>query len=154
VPDLGTHVVFGFWLRRFVFSSRNIRMGIPLFLLGCVLPDAVYKSLEIALPFKYIWFIKVMHSPSSLLLQCILLSLFFQASMRILAFLNIAGGATLHLLLDSMQGHLGKGQYFWLFPFSNWTREFSLFPVDHWPFFLLISLGILGLTYLLRRKRT
>jgi hypothetical protein len=149
MPDLGTHVMMGYWLRRFVFLKSNGYLSI--FLLGCILPDMIFKTGEVLLPHDIYWLLKSYHSPFSLLFQCIGISLLFSGKIRLAVFNSLIAGVVSHLFLDSLQSHLTNGVYFWLFPFSNWTWEFGLFPVHIWPYLLAGSIMLVLFSHLLQR---
>ena len=151
MPDLGTHVLVGYWLRRFVLFKNKVYL--PVFLLGCILPDIVFKTGEALLPHDYYWFFNTFHTPVSLLLQCLGLSLLFSRKLRLAVFGNLVAGASLHLLLDAMQSHLSGGNYFWLFPFSNWTGELGWFPVAFWPYLLVGCIILVAASYGIERLR-
>lgn len=152
MPDLGTHIALGYWILKFplsrVFSSR---IYIPVFLFGCLLPDLIYKTGEIIFPFDYYWFFNSFHTPSSLIFQCITISLLFESGIRKTVFLCLSGGTSSHLFLDSLQSHISGGNYFWLYPFSNWTGEFGLFPVHIWPPLLAGSIMLVLSSHLLQK---
>jgi hypothetical protein len=149
MPDPGTHVLFAFWMRRFVLRVNLLKM--PLFLVGSIWPDLVSRSGIILLPHKYYWFFQVLHTPLSLLLQCSALTLLFDRERWRMAFVSLTGGVLVHLALDALQSHLTEGAYFWLFPFSAWTTEFSLFPVSIWPYLLVGCAALVALSYSIER---
>ena len=149
MPDLGTHIALGYWARRFPLGrSISDRVLIPVFMFGSLLPDLVSKISEIVFSFDYYWFFNSFHTPFSLLFQCIAISLLFEAGIRKAIFLNLAGGTASHLFLDSLQWHITGGNYFWLFPFSDWTGEIGILDVADWPYMLAASLTLVVLSHL------
>jgi hypothetical protein len=150
MPDLGTHVLAGYWIKRYLCRTEKLFL-IPLFLLGCILPDLVFKSSEVFFSYDYYWFLHIFHTPLSLLLQCILLSLLFERGKRWMVFLSISGGALLHLLLDSTQIHITGTNYFWLFPLSNWSAEIGGFPKHLWPYTLAGTIALIVVSYSIMR---
>lgn len=153
MPDLGTHFVSGMWLYRHVLRS-DARYA-PIFYLGCILPDIVSKS-GTAILGKGMWycFLQSFHSPLSLLLQCMLISLLFSKEIRLHVFKYISLGTAAHLLFDATQIHItGGGQYFWAYPFSTWTYELPLFDVDQWPYLFTISTFMLIAFEAVKRRK-
>jgi hypothetical protein len=142
VPDLGTHVIAGYWIKKYLCRTKRLFL-IPLFLFGCILPDLIFKSGEVLFSYDYYWFFNAFHTPVSLLLQSLALAMLFTKEIRRVVFISIASGALLHLFLDATQVHVSGGNYFWLFPFSNFTAEIPLFSVDSWPYLLGVSVIIL-----------
>ena len=128
MADLVTHLATG-------LTSKGITRGrnTTILLAGTVLPDVgarvpslIFSSLGKAgleTPNELTFAFEILHMPMGIVLACYALSLCFVARLRKAVFINLLAGATLHLLLDLMQGHLGVG-YLLAFPFT--TADFEL----------------------------
>jgi hypothetical protein len=93
------------------------------------------------------------HTPVGLLFACGALSLLFSASMRARAFLLLYAGSIVHVLGDLMKDYLGSGSIFLLHPFSLGTYELGFYRSEDVFFLLPFNLAILGLLWLLQRRR-
>jgi len=144
MPDPGTHVLAAYWLRRFILKPKLIDM--PVFLLGSIWPDIVSRGGMILFSNHYYWFFNMLHTPLSLLLQCIIVALLFKRALQSSVFVSMLCGISIHLMLDSLQSHLAEGAYFWLYPFSTWTTEIGLFPVHVWPYLLAGSAMLIAIS--------
>ena len=120
MPDLLTHLVVAAGLRKGLRSEALTAW----FLIGAVLPDVLTRPFYIPFP-NLVGFVMPLHTPLGLLLVCVCISRFFSPPHRRRIFNNLVGGATLHLLLDICQKHIG-GSYPLLFPFSWSSFEFGL----------------------------
>jgi hypothetical protein len=129
MPDLITHTIIPYVVIR--LWSRLRRTAVPLFLLGCILPDILSRSFNV---FLITWvplitrYTDPVHAPCVALLYCLAISYFFAAPIRRTVFLNLLGGSLLHLLFDIGQRNIGHN-YLLLYPFSRWFTEKGLF----WP---------------------
>lgn len=123
MPDLITHCL----------ASRIILLGkfkkyLLLFVVGTILPDVLSRipAFFLAGCYRCSWFVAVIHSPLTLILFVLLLSLLFKKPLK--ALLSLFFGMLFHLFLDTFQRHLGGG-YYWFFPVSFKAQELGLF----WP---------------------
>lgn len=151
MPDLGTHLISGYWLYRLFNKPKIIIM--PLIIIGCIMPDLISRAMAIVInPVKYYWFIAMFHTPVSQVFQCLGLSFLFEKEIRFAAFFSFTTGIILHHILDSMQTGITKKGYFLLFPFSDWDKGFAFFSSDSWPYALLLSIFILVITIIIKSK--
>lgn len=129
MADLVTHLATGLGFKG-VTRGRNT----SILLAGTVLPDVgarvpalLFSALGkagIKTPHELTFAFEILHMPIGIVLVCYAISLCFKARLRKSAFVNLLLGATLHLLLDLTQGHLGVG-YLLAFPFSVSDFEFG-----------------------------
>jgi hypothetical protein len=129
VADLMTHLATGL-----VCKGATRGRYTSVLLAGTVLPDVgarvpalLFSALGkagIETPHELTFAFEILHMPIGILLVCYALSLCFVASLRRPVFTNLLAGATLHLLLDLAQGHLGVG-YLLAYPFSTVDFEFG-----------------------------
>ncbi len=149
MPDLVTHVVAGYGCQRGLWPRLS-----PWFLVGAVLPDVLTRPFTILWPGSF-WWTMPLHTPIGLLLVCAAIAFLHGPGGRRSVFLNLVGGALVHLFLDLFQAHLA-GSYYLFFPFSWRSIEIDLM----WPetsLYLLplwIALGSwLGIRELRRKRR-
>ena len=129
MADLMTHLATG-------LACKGVTRGrhTSILLAGTVLPDVgarvpalLFSALGkagIDTPNELTFAFEILHMPIGIVLVCYAISLCFTARLRRSAFANLLLGATLHLLLDMTQGHLGVG-YLLAFPFSVADFEFG-----------------------------
>lgn len=159
MPDLGTHLLAGYWLHR--VAGKRVPCDLPLLLVGCVLPDVVARALAIvfnslvsivhASPAQIMnayWFLALLHTPASLAFQCAALAFLFERENRAVAFLSLLAGAAMHLAFDLFQYNLSRQGHFWLFPFSDRDVGIALFPVTQWPFVFIGAVAVVAVTVL------
>ena len=129
MADLVSHVACGLIVKGATRGPLTSAM-----IAGTILPDigarvpalgfSALGKLGIEIPTTFSYIFEALHMPLGLLLACYLISLVFVVEQRRTAFLNLLGGAGLHLALDLAQHHLGVG-YLLLFPFSTADFEFG-----------------------------
>lgn len=127
MADLVTHLAAGL-----LFKGLTRGPGTAAFLVGCALPDLAARVPSMALsalrhrglpvPEPVIYAFYVLHMPLALVALTWLVAAPFRAADRRLVWLNLLGGAALHLGLDVLQRHYGAG-YMLLYPFSRWDWE-------------------------------
>jgi hypothetical protein len=127
VADLVTHTCVAVLAK--VLPGRP---NVAIFVLGTCLPDLLARVpsmgltwLRWSVPAIPEWLIHVwvpFHMPVGMLLSSFLLAFLFPETGRSVVFLNLLGGAILHLAVDLLQRHLGVG-YLLFFPFSWWDFE-------------------------------
>ena len=127
MPDLFAHFASGYLISR----APKLRRYTAFLTLGVVLPDILTRIPEILLDrllgIPIYHFFNIFHSPSCLLLVSFIISLAFEFKIRLIAFLLIFIGSSLHVALDLMQKQFGGGVYMPYFPFSMETVEWGLF---------------------------
>lgn len=134
MPDLLTHVSAAYLLestfhKRFSgYRSAGRVYPVAPFYVGTILPDVFSRGLVI-LSSSAEWYEGPLHAPLVLVLECILLSYFFEVPLRKKVFRGLLSGVFLHLLLDSFQKTVGGNGYLWFFPFSWKSFNFGIF----WP---------------------
>lgn len=142
MPDLATHVAAAYLLRMPLRISRYS----AIFFLGTILPDILTRPFYILFPDTY-WFVYPLHTPYILILVCLLISHFFENTIRRSVFISLVAGVFLHFSLDLFQKHL-IGVNYWLFPFSDLNIEIPLFWQDDSIYvlpFLLIAVFLAGI---------
>jgi len=127
--------------------------------IGVVLPDALGRALPMTLelgqhvgvtiPDPLVWAFGAFHSPAGLLLTCAALSQSFVRGQRNEAFVALTGGATLHMVVDVLQYHHGRG-YALLAPFSWQTFELGLIGSEATVPLALPLLGATALAWAVR----
>ncbi|MEN0064276.1 MAG: hypothetical protein AAGA48_19150 [Myxococcota bacterium] len=130
MADLVTHVC-AVLLPGVLVRSR----ALGLVAVGTVLPDALGRAVPMALeiaqdngvgiPDPVIWSFGAFHSPAGLLLASASLSQSFVKGQRTEAFIALTIGAAVHVLIDLLQYHHGRG-YPLLAPFSWETYEIGV----------------------------
>ena len=146
--DLLTHYV----------SARVTGLGIrdarsaTLFAWGVFFPDLLGKPLVFLPGTSYMLEIPS-HTPFGLLFACGAVSLLFSASIRTRAFVMLYAGSVLHVIGDMMKDYLGSGSIFLFYPFSLETYELGLYRSEDVFLLLPFNLALLGLLWLLGRKR-
>ncbi len=149
MPDIATHVLTGFWIKS--LRKPPFKLDLSIFLIGCALPDILSRSGIILFSYDYYWFFSVLHTPIAIMLQCLAFSCLFDQSNRQPVFVNLFYGSLFHQILDLFQGGVTSGQYFWFFPFSNWTWGIDLFKVPEWPYVFGGSVIITCISFLVKK---
>lgn len=144
MPDLATHVLSGFFVRR----PKAFR---ELFFLGLVLPDVLGRFPMVFYKNSY-WAIAPGHTPAGVLIASYVISFLFEPALRKTVFKNLLLGASLHFFLDLLQEHISPA-YYWLFPFSWKTFEIPLFWPDQSIYAVPFIALFLVVIYVIRRKR-
>lgn len=139
MPDVFTHLVWPAALRKQIKPPLHL----PLFLTGAVLPDYLREGLKLLLPMPFHGFTHTFHSIIGISLVALLFAAFFRVQDRNRVYLSLWSGQAVHLLMDSLQGHLGGGRLYWFLP---WFRsvEFNLISESYWHL-LLVPTGIISL---------
>lgn len=124
MPDLITHTVAAYLIRK-----RSIpQSDLVIYLLGALLPDIATRPFMIMFPSSRHFF-HAFHTPAALALIILLISLYFEETIRIKIIKLLTYGTLTHLILDMFQTSVGERGYGWLFPFSYWNFNFGLI----WP---------------------
>jgi len=157
MPDLITHVAVSHLIRR-PYELAKHKVGLPfrsLFYLGTILPDILTRPFYIIFPATYNWTFPF-HTLLGMGLTTLLLSQFFDAAIRKRAFINLAGGATLHFIVDALQIQI-HGNNFWLFPFSWKNFSYGLATagqmIEYIPYWIIGIIIFESMVYLIRKKR-
>ena len=119
MPALITHMAVSHIVRRpyeLAQKDKNLMPFRSLFYLGTILPDILTRPFYIIFPATFDWTYPF-HTLLGMGLTILLISQFFDASIRKRVFLNLTGGMGLHFLADALQVQI-HGNNFWLFPFS------------------------------------
>ena len=144
MPDLATHVLSGFFVRR----PRSYR---ELFFIGLVLPDVLGRFPMVFYKNSY-WAIAPGHTPIGVVIASYLISFLFESDVRKTVFKNLLLGASVHLFLDLLQRHVSPA-YYWLFPFSWKTFEIPLFWPDQTIYAVPFIALLLAVIHLVRKRR-
>jgi hypothetical protein len=148
VPDLISHAATAYIFRNLASKLRVCQKPFfVLVLLGVFLPDLISRATLVFFP-KLFYLTQYFHTPFSCFFQTIIISCFFIKSQRLIVFYAITIGWVIHQTLDVLQGFVGGGNYVVLWPFSNKTFGFGLFPATEWMYVILIT----TLTALLTNK--
>ncbi|HAK38186.1 MAG TPA: hypothetical protein DCM60_08065, partial [Nitrospina sp.] len=86
--------------------------------------------------------------PFACFFQTFIISCFFVKSQKVTVFWAITTGWVLHQAYDVMQGVLGPGYYFILWPLSSQAFSFGIFPDSAWYYVAFLT----TLTALLTNK--
>lgn len=136
MADLVTHLAAGVLVKALAGAARpGWRSGLPAFLVGCVMPDAISRAPTIGMtallhaglpiPEPLIYGFYVLHMPLGLVPATWLAASLFEEGERPTVWANLLGGAALHMALDVLQRHWSAG-YMLLYPFSTWHWEAGL----------------------------
>ena len=145
MPDLLTHVAASYVVAKLADGPSakpwRLKAAGTLFCVGAVLPDVTSRGLGFVLPLS-----KpakdALHTPSVVLLCCLLVAYLFEEPLRRTAFVSLSLGAGLHLLLDMLQKTVSDSLgYYWFFPFSWRTFQVPLFWPDETIFFIPVLLA-------------
>ncbi|MEO0602822.1 MAG: hypothetical protein AAF211_15370 [Myxococcota bacterium] len=128
--------------------------------IGVVLPDALGQAPPIALgllqeatglsiPEPLLWSFGAFHAPVGILLTTAMLSQSFVRGQRTEAFVAMTAGAAMHLLVDLLQFHHGRG-YALLAPFSWETFELGLIGSESTVDLALPILGVTAAAWVVR----
>ena len=93
----------------------------------------------------FLFIAKYFHTRFACFFQTLIISCFFIKSQKVKVFLALSTGWLLHQVYDVMQGVLGPGYYFILWPVSNDAYSFGVFPDSAWYYaaFLTTVMAIL-----------
>ncbi len=132
MPDLAVHVCAG------LLGSKFLRdpAGRALFVAGNCLPDLASKTMDLGFVSPPA-FSEATHTPFGILCLAYAAAMLFEEGWRQRAFLLLAAGSLLHLLMDAAKDCLGCGVISWGFPLSLHRWEFGLYPVEGSPWILL-----------------
>jgi len=158
MPDLITHVAISHLVRRPYELTRRNRDMMPfrsLFYLGTILPDILTRPFYILFPATYNWTFPF-HTFLGIVLTILLISQFFDTSIRKRAFLNLTGGMGLHFLADGLQVQL-HGNNFWLFPFSWKNFSYGIATagqmIEYIPFWIIGIILFEVIIYWIQKSR-
>ena len=132
MPDLISHAASAYVFRNLASGLRVYQKDFfVLVLLGVFLPDFIARgsavlAREIFLTAQYF------HTPFACFFQTLIISCFFVKSQKVTAFWALTTGWLLHQGFDLMQGILGPGYYFILWPLSYDAFSFGVFPDSAW----------------------
>ena len=132
MPDLISHAASAYLFRNLTLKLRVCQQ--PFFVLvlaGVFLPDLIARGSavldrEIFLAAQYF------HTPFACFFQSLIISCFFIQSQKVTVFLALTTGWMLHQGFDVMQGVLGPGYYFILWPLSYDAFSLEVFPDSAW----------------------
>mgnify|MGYP004195461749 FL=1 len=148
MPDLISHAASAFVFRNLASKLRICqKQFFILILLGVFLPDLISRGAMVLAPKNFLVF-QYFHTPFACFFQTLIISYFFIKSQRATVFLAITLGWILHQAYDVMQGVLGPGYYFILWPLSSQTFSFGIFPDSAWYYVAFLT----TLTALLTNK--
>jgi len=159
MPDLITHVALSHILRRPFDRGRRMSEVLPfrvLFYLGIILPDILTRPWYILFPVTHNWTL-CFHTPLGMGLTAGILAMFFESSIRKIAFKNLTLGAGTHFILDTLQKKI-TGDNYWFFPVTwksvehgiAWAEDY----VDLIPLWLGLVLLVEFVIYLWNKKGT
>ena len=146
MPDLFAHFMSGYLPTRY----SNVRRYDALFIFGAMLPDIVTRIPEILFyrffHFPVYHFFEALHTPTSLIIICYLLSFLFEELERRKSFLSLFLGSLLHITLDLMQEQFFHATYMPLFPLSFNTFQWKFFDYNDsikiFPILLIVWLSL------------
>ena len=142
MPDTFTHFVipqlFEKSYRKYLFPS--------MLLLGAILPDYLRELITQTGGAYYYAVGFFTHSLAGIALISISISVFFVVEQRKRVFLSLFFGQLIHLILDSLQGHLNGGRMYWLLPYWK-SFEINLISEEYWLIIFVCS-AILYMGYL------
>ena len=148
MPDLISHAASAFVFRNLVPKLKICqKQFFVLVLLGVFLPDFISRGAMILTSENFLAF-QYFHTPFACLFQTLIISCFFVKSQKVTVFWALTAGWMLHQAYDVMQGVLGPGYYFILWPLSSQTFSFGIFPDSAWYYVALLT----TLTALLTNK--
>ena len=158
MPDLITHMAVSHIIRRPYEIIQKDKTALPfrsLFYLGTILPDILTRPFYIIFPATYNWTYPF-HTLLGMGLTILLISQFFDPSIRKRIFLNLTAGMVLHFLVDALQVQL-HGNNFWLFPFSWKNFSYGIATagqmIEYIPFWIVAIIIFEGVIYWIRRVR-
>ena len=132
MPDLISHAASAFVFRNLAPKLRICQKQFFVFvLLGVFLPDFISRGAMVLAPDNFLVF-QYFHTPFACFFQTLIISSFFMKSQKVTVFSAITIGWVLHQAYDLMQGVLGPGYYFTLWPLSSRTFSFGIFPDSAW----------------------
>jgi hypothetical protein len=149
MPDLISHLSSAFLCQN--FFSRPWFFNKPYFLLvlfGVSLPDLISRGIKVFSPDLFIP-AQFFHTPFACFFQAVFISCFFVQEQRYRAFYAISIGWILHEIFDSLQRHIGPGNYYLLWPVYPEPVSFNLIWAQYWPGIAIVT----SLTALLTNKR-
>jgi hypothetical protein len=147
MADLLTHYVSG----RIAGIGIRSRVTAAIFTSGVFLPD-VAKQIGTMPGMPYLVEIPS-HTPFGVIFVAAGVSQLFAQPLRWTAFWALYFGSLMHLLLDLMKDYLGSGAVFLLHPFSSETFELGLYRSEDVFYLLPANLAILGILWVLGRRR-
>ncbi len=132
MPDLAVHVCAA------VVLGQALRdpAARALFYAGNCLPDLAQKTLMLG-ALAPVSFTEVTHSPFGVACLAYAGTMAFEETWRKRAFLLLAAGGLLHILMDATKSYLGHGMILWGFPFSLHRHEFGCYAPETSPTLLL-----------------
>jgi|TARA_B100000315_G_scaffold255116_1_gene297683 hypothetical protein len=132
MPDLISHAASAFVFRNLAPKLRICqKQFFVLVLLGVFLPDFISRGAMVLAPDNFLVF-QYFHTPFACFFQTLIISSFFIKSQKVTVFSAITIGWVLHQAYDLMQGVLGPGYYFTLWPLSSRAFSFGIFPDSAW----------------------
>ncbi len=159
MPDLISHAASAYLFRNLIPKLRICqKQFFILVLLGVFLPDIISRGAMILLSEESDFFLtsQYFHTPFACFFQTLIISCFFIRSQRVTVFLALTTGWLLHEAFDVMQGVLGPGYYFILWPLSSQTFTLNIFPDSAWYYvaFLTTLTALLTNKTLIKKLKT
>ena len=145
MPDLISHAASAYLFRNLTLKLRICqKQFFILVLLGVFLPDLISRGTMVLAP-DFLLIAQYFHTPFACFFQTLIISCFFIKSQKVMVFLALTIGWLLHQVYDVMQGVLGPGYYFILWPVSHDAYSFGVFPDSAWYYaaFLTTLMAIL-----------
>lgn len=133
MPDIIGHLASGYLLRNLQLTRETLRHAFPLVLFGLILPDLLSRAPLIMGP-RFFFTAQYFHTPFACFLQTLVFSTLFAPSHRRIAFRAITLGWVLHQSFDLLQGSLGPGFYYILWPLWDQPFQIGLFWAGNWPY--------------------
>ena len=132
MPDLISHAASAYLFRNLIPRLRICqKQFFILVLLGVFLPDLISRGAMVLAP-DFLFIAQYFHTPFACFFQTFVISCFFVKSQKATVFWALTTGWMLHQAFDIMQSVLGPGYYFILWPLSNQSVSFGLFPDSAW----------------------
>jgi len=148
MPDLISHAASAFVFRNLTPKLRICqKQFFVLVLLGVFLPDFISRGTMI-LASDFLLVGQYFHTPFACFFQTLIISCFFIKSQKVTVFWALTTGWVLHQGFDIMQGTLGPGYYFILWPLSYDAVSLGVFPDSAWYYVAFLT----TLTALLTNK--
>lgn len=146
MADLLTHVAVANLGAK---ASRDDRVR-ALVLAGTCLPDILFKGLLYGTG-SSTWAAEASHAPLPIVAFCYGAALLFEEPFRPRAFVALAAGMFLHILIDAGKDYMGQGVILWLFPFTMDRIELALYRPEETIFMTIGAAALLVGTELVFR---
>ena len=153
MPDLISHAASAYLFRNLTPElSVCQKQFFILVLLGVFLPDLISRGAMVLAP-DFLFIAQYFHTPFACFFQSLIITCFFIQSQKVIVFLALTTGWILHQGFDVMQGVLGPGYYFILWPLSYNSFSFGVFPDSAWYYvaFLTTLMAVLTSKALIKK---